>query len=135
MPLTMLNMVALIPMPSASVITAIVVNPGFFTNCRKPYRRSRTMVSMCAPGFRLCRCELQGILPIHSLVANTQPKPWMFRGLEVKENRRSGRSEERERRPRMDAHGHEWTVPMLCQFDADLLRGPVDLHDSKATHL
>jgi hypothetical protein len=40
MPLTMLNIVALIPIPNASVSTAIVVNPGFFSNCRKPYRRS-----------------------------------------------------------------------------------------------
>ena len=37
MPLTRLNIVELIPMPSANVSTATAVKAGFFASIRRPY--------------------------------------------------------------------------------------------------
>src|SRR5438552_17584917 len=55
-------MAALAPMPSASVMTAIRVNPGFLTSVRNPCRRS------CQ---RLCNFSSQVVFDI----ASTHPLP------------------------------------------------------------
>jgi hypothetical protein len=58
--LTTLKIAVFAPIPSASIITASAVKPGFFHNIRAPYRRSCSSVCIIPPqpGFR---CQVSGV--------------------------------------------------------------------------
>src|SRR5688572_5113547 len=55
-----LNIVVFAPIPSASVMIATNVNPGFLNNIREPYRKS--CQSVCISSFQSgSRCQVPGV--------------------------------------------------------------------------